>query len=95
MDIKEQYEDDGFAVIPGVFGWGEICKMRAAAFSTLMHAHPNNAYRAGGRMLLDSNGGPALMFWPALRNDLLNRIRCSNRLGAIVRKFLPQQKQKI
>ena len=92
MDAFEQahrdYERDGVAIIKNMFTYEEVCSIRRWATLALIYSSTDKPYRSGCRMQYTKTGSPALAFWPALTSGYLNSIRCSRRLGAVVKSFL-------
>lgn len=90
-DIIKQYNEDGVAVIPGVFTQEEMNVLRSDAYLTAHKVNPKYPHRP-----LDwtPTGFPSLMYWPALVSEYIDHIRKDERLASIVRTFLgPNVKQ--
>ncbi|MCC5613936.1 hypothetical protein LC605_02350 [Nostoc sp. CHAB 5836] len=90
MNVKEDYNKNGVAIIPQVFNQEQVNFMRAAAFMSLAKIHENIAYphKALESKKVGKHQFPTLIFWHFLINKYLNAIRTDTRLLTIVRKFL-------
>ena len=82
---KETYERDGIAIIPSVFTREECDEIRKAAYSAV-EVRKNPKYRH--EFLQMSKNHPALIFWPSLMSETLEKYRKDERLAEIVRYFL-------
>ena len=99
-DILERYRRDGFAVVRGVFGPGEVAEM-AAAFDTVREAglRLERSFRDRNvlfRLSRDAALGKTLRLvqWPAYVNAVLDRYRVDRRVYDIVAPLLgPDLKQ--
>lgn len=86
MELKQQYEEKGIIVIPDVFTAEECAEIKRQAYSVT----DNEIVRAGYRHAPSemSYGSKALIFFPALANDYLNKIRTDSRMVNLVRQFI-------
>lgn len=88
----EQYRRDGVAVIPGVFSQTEVNRIKASALLALSQLDQVSAagypHKALETRTVNKVTSPALIFWPSLANEHLNRVRIDSRLATIVRRFL-------
>lgn len=93
-----EYSENGVAVLPGVFEPGEIERLRGASWMVLSQLDliRKNGYLHDPFQTVSREGVefPALVFWPALANRYLERMRSDPRLARIVETILgPDVKQ--
>tara|TARA_R110000765_G_scaffold253576_1_gene354611 strand:+ start:121 stop:909 length:789 start_codon:yes stop_codon:yes gene_type:complete len=88
--IKHHYERDGVAHIPAVFSKAEMDRLRALAFWGLGRTDRDEPYRSGRRIQMAPGDGvfPAIQFWPALDNWVLDEVRKDPRIQDVVRSVL-------
>ncbi len=86
MDLKQEYEQKGIIVIPDVFTAEECAEIKRQAYSV----NDIDIVRAGYRHAPSevSYGKKALIFFPALANDYLNKIRTDERMVNLVREYI-------
>ncbi|MGE3770356.1 MAG: phytanoyl-CoA dioxygenase family protein [Bdellovibrionales bacterium] len=101
-DYVSAYQDNGVVVIPGVFSVPEINLLRSAAFMALTQIQKISAagYKHGALEEVRHKNSPipstspALLFWGALVNPVLDAFRTDRRLREIVTNLLgPDVKQ--
>ena len=98
LDAISHYRRDGVAVVKSVFSAEEMNTLRSAAFMALTDPGEINrrGYKHCALETVDtgSTKSPALLFWPSLANETLERFRRDERLQEIVRSILgPHVKQ--
>jgi len=94
----DAYRRDGVTVIKGVFRPEEMNEIRSAAYMALTQLSKitENGYKYRPLETTTRSGGesPALIFWPSLANETLDRYRKDERLQKIVSSILgPNVKQ--
>jgi ectoine hydroxylase-related dioxygenase (phytanoyl-CoA dioxygenase family) len=86
MDLKTVYKEKGIIVIPNVFTPEECDEIKRQAYLTkdadiVKAGYPHSPSET-------SYGSKALIFFPALANDYLNKIRTDERMVKLVREFI-------
>jgi len=86
MELKKEYEEKGIIVIPDVFTPEECDEIKRQAYAT----KDADIVRAGypHAPSEQSYGAKALIFFPALANDYLNKIRTDERMVKLVREHI-------
>jgi hypothetical protein len=87
MDPIDHYNEHGYGRWPGVFSSSAIAHIRANALMAMALGGPDVPYTQGGRIQTETVGAhewPAIMFWPALINPVMNRARTHEKLVDIV-----------
>ena len=85
MDLDKaqaEYEAEGYAVIPSVFGEEEINLIRRLAYDML------EQQGAQSYIQRTAKGNPALLFWPAHMNEYMFKVAHDARMRIIVKHFL-------
>jgi hypothetical protein len=83
MELKDIYAEKGIIVIPDVFTPEECDEIKRQAYATKDLDIVRAGYpHAPSEM---SYGAKALIFFPALANDYLNKIRTDERIAKLVR----------
>jgi ectoine hydroxylase-related dioxygenase (phytanoyl-CoA dioxygenase family) len=85
-NLKSQYEERGIIVIPNVFTEQECAEIKRQSYSVVDRDITNAGYKYEPREY--SYGKKALIFFPALANDYLNKIRTDERMVNLVRTFI-------
>jgi len=87
--MRHQYERDGVAYIPSVFGKAEMDRLRLFAFEQLGHLDMQKHYRSGER--IQSTGPecwPSIWFWPSISTGWFEKVRTDTRIQSIVQHIL-------
>lgn len=82
----DEYQEKGITVIPNVFTAGEMSRLKVEAYTTNTEDIANAGYPH--QPVEYANGKKALIFFPALVNEYINRIRKSDRMQSIAKAFL-------
>jgi ectoine hydroxylase-related dioxygenase (phytanoyl-CoA dioxygenase family) len=86
MDLKSVYEENGIIVIPNVFTSEECDEIKRQAYLTEDKDIVKAGYRHAPSEM--SYGKKELIFFPALANDYLNKIRTDSRMVSLVKEFI-------
>jgi len=94
LDIKiiKNYTNDGVALIKSVFSYDEICELRASSFLVLtkLNQITNSGYKHNPIEFSNNINypSPALIFWPSLASEVLDKFRRDKRIANIVYQIL-------
>lgn len=86
MELKDIYAEKGIIVIPDVFTAEECDEIKRQAYATKDIDIVKAGYRHAPSEM--SYGAKALIFFPALANDYLNKIRTDERMVNLVREHI-------
>jgi ectoine hydroxylase-related dioxygenase (phytanoyl-CoA dioxygenase family) len=84
--LKETYAKKGVIVIPDVFSPDECAEIKRQAYSVTDESIKANGYPHQPSQTAYNKR--SLIFFPALANDYLNKIRTDPRMSALVREFI-------
>lgn len=86
MDIKEEFLKHGIVIIPNVFTEDECLEIKKQAYSVTDEQIVRGGYPHGpSETAYDKK---SLIFFPALANEYLNKIRTDQRLSNIVKSII-------